>query len=140
MKKSPAISFNAAFLLIVFSLNTLIGLACSLGLDMGFNHHHHPGREMAHHHGKDKAHSHAAHSDKGNCCQDEARKFASADKSVPQLPDFNQAPFLYYSLLPVYYQLLILPPDGIAPSDKYLVQHHHPPIPDIRLAVQSFQI
>jgi hypothetical protein len=41
MNKITSIHFKAAFLLVVFSLNTLVGFACSMGLDMGFNTSHH---------------------------------------------------------------------------------------------------
>ncbi len=37
MKRNTSIQFKAAFLLTVFSLNMVVGFACSLGLDMGFN-------------------------------------------------------------------------------------------------------
>ena len=60
MKKSLSIQLKAVFLLSVFSLNTLAGFGCSVGLDMGFNslskneitepavHHHADGKK--HHH------------------------------------------------------------------------------------------
>ncbi|OQP60150.1 hypothetical protein A3860_34280 [Niastella vici] len=41
MKSSRTIKYKALFLLVSFSLNTVVGFACSLGLDMGFNAHHH---------------------------------------------------------------------------------------------------
>ena len=41
MKRKNAIKFKAAFLLIVFGLNTVVGFACSISLDMGFNTSHH---------------------------------------------------------------------------------------------------
>ena len=37
MKKNITIQIKAVFLLAVFSLNTLIGFACSIGIDIGFN-------------------------------------------------------------------------------------------------------
>ena len=41
MKRNRSIQLKAAFLLLVFGLNTVVGFACSLGLDMGFNIPHH---------------------------------------------------------------------------------------------------
>ncbi len=41
MKRNKSIKFKAAFLLLVFGLNTVVGFACALGLDMGFNTPHH---------------------------------------------------------------------------------------------------
>lgn len=52
MKKKLSIQVKAAFLLIVFSLNTVVGFACAIGIDMGFNASHH-------HHETNEAHSHA---------------------------------------------------------------------------------
>jgi len=87
MKKRRSIQLKAAFLMIVFSLNTLIGFACAVGINMGFNtsHHHedeateavvhihkdgkkHVHHEDAKHHdGSDKDH---AKNGKDNCCND----------------------------------------------------------------------
>src|SRR5689334_8615019 len=41
MKSGLKNSIRAALLLVVFSLNTVIGFACSIGIDMGFNSTHH---------------------------------------------------------------------------------------------------
>ena len=42
MKSKLSIQLKAAFLLVVFGLNTIVGLACAVGIDMKFNtgHHH----------------------------------------------------------------------------------------------------
>lgn len=37
MTKNYTIKLNAFFLLIVFVMNTIVGFACALGVDMGFN-------------------------------------------------------------------------------------------------------
>ena len=50
MKKNSSIQLKAAFLLIVFALNTVLGFACSMGLDMGYNKSHHGGISLAHFH------------------------------------------------------------------------------------------
>jgi hypothetical protein len=41
MTTNRSIQFKAAFLLVVFSLNTLVGFACSVGLKMGSGNSHH---------------------------------------------------------------------------------------------------
>lgn len=41
MKPPRAIQYKALFLLVTFSMNTVVGFACSMGVDMGFNSHHH---------------------------------------------------------------------------------------------------
>jgi len=60
-----SVQFKAAFLLIVFSLSTIVGFACSVGLDMTFNADHHKEtagqQQKSHEHGK--SHEHAASAD-----------------------------------------------------------------------------
>ena len=58
MKRSPSIQLKAAFLLIVFSLNTVVGFACSVGLEMGFNSSHHQEEKAAITHKHDNSHQH----------------------------------------------------------------------------------
>ena len=61
MKQNISIQLKAAFLLTVFGLNTLIGFACAIGLDMGFNTSHHTDEIMetpVHIHGDGKKHHH----------------------------------------------------------------------------------
>ena len=41
MNRKITIQLKAAFLLLVFGLNTIVGFACSLGLNMSFNASHH---------------------------------------------------------------------------------------------------
>ena len=41
MKINISIQLKAAFLLVVFGLNTLVGFACAVGVDMSFNSSHH---------------------------------------------------------------------------------------------------
>ena len=103
MKKHKTIQLKATFLLLVFSLNTIIGFACAVGLDMGFNSKHHHGESISHnskphkhkgksHHHHNKSHSHptkSQHSNNGiqsgatekeNCCNKDATQLSQADK------------------------------------------------------------
>lgn len=41
MKRNPSIRIKATFLLIVFSLSTVVSFACAVGVNMGFNRDHH---------------------------------------------------------------------------------------------------
>jgi len=54
------IQYKAAFLLFVFSLSTIVGFACSLGLNMTFNATHHEvaadNQQPSHEHGKSHEH------------------------------------------------------------------------------------
>lgn len=157
MKRSPSIQLKAAFLLIVFSLNTVVGFACAVGLDMDFNSSHHQEEKtvLAHQnvpaHQHSKAHSHDEQNDlakdhhsskktKDDCCTDEAAKFAMVDKLTPQSIDFSINPVFFTAFLSTFYHFDIFASDSHIPNNKFFVRSHHPPIPDIRVAIQSFQI
>ena len=145
----------------------MVGFACSIGVDMGFNaKHHHDGEEtleasthihangkkhIQHEHQSNRSdHSKSHHHDNlsnreeskngpDNCCNDKVMKFEQLDKAIAQNyavvnPVFFTAfTFAYYNLA-----LAIIPQRSV--SIKYFVRSHHPPIPDIRIAIQSFQI
>ena len=77
MRQNKSIKLKAAFLLTVFALNTVVAFACSMGLNMGYNKHHHSTEKVqpvasAHSHSHEpgtKPHHHttpATHSHDGN--------------------------------------------------------------------------
>lgn len=201
MKKNRSIQLKAAFLLIVFSLNTIVGFACSLGLDMGYNSKHH-GEETAteavvhihkdgkkhihykkkknsnndnsHQQGEEKAtkavvhlhkdgkrhihyekkesHSHdksdthdeannaeKSKKDKDNCCTDKVMNFQQTDKLIPNSVNIIH-PVFSTSFVAPYYDITLLSHKNVVRDIKLFVRNHHPPIPDIRIAIQSFQI
>jgi hypothetical protein len=93
----------ASLLLLVFSINTIAGFACSIGVDMGYNTHHHQGADHPREYGSDETntdgvahHKHAHHhnndkktsagtncgSTDDNCCAGDVTKFIQLDKSV----------------------------------------------------------
>lgn len=134
----------------------MIGFACAIGIDMGFNTTHHHGEKVTdavihiHKDGKkhvhlnedrkhnDEAYDHKEKSDKDNCCNDKVVKITQLDKTLPQ--------FLS-AISPVFFTTFISSFYNIDPlftsqnvSNKYFVRSHHPPIRDIRIAIQSFQI
>ncbi|MEO5782075.1 MAG: hypothetical protein ABIQ07_02325 [Ginsengibacter sp.] len=157
MKVITSIQLKSALLIIVFSLNTIIGFTCAAGIDLGFNSTHHHEEESAevtmHVHADGKKHEHhnevgkhhdqasntnKANDNKDNCCNDEVIKITQLDKSVPQSLS---------AISPGFFTILISSSYNIDPlftsqnvSIKYFVRSHHPPIPDIRIAIQSFQI
>ena len=184
MKKNKSIQIKAAILMIVFSLNTLIGFACSVGLDKVFttNHqeekvtnaevHVHPdGKKHIHQKeevSKTKVHVHAdgkkhlhqekvhkndedfqsksiANSDtppnenEGNCCSGTVTKFEQLDKSItPSSKIFH--PIFFITHVSAFYNTYILYTSYINTGIKYFVRSYHPPIHNIRVAIQSFQI
>jgi hypothetical protein len=164
MKKNISIQFKAALLLAVFGLNTVVGFACAIGIDMGFNskHHHqeesteavvhihsdgkkhlHYEKKDAHQHNKthqhdqDKTH-HNPKDGKDNCCNDLVLKFGQTDKSVPHSLNIVHPPFLV-AFFNVFYNVT-LPYFDVVKDIKQFVRNYHPPIADIRIAIQSFQI
>jgi len=149
MNRNKSIQIKAAFLLIVFSLNTVIGFACAVGLDMGFNSHHHEESAIEvtenHHHDKshhnDEAdiHHHQTNNNKDNCCNDGVMKFQQVDKNIATSFSLIN-PLFFTSFLASYYNIDILSSNNRISDVKYFVRRHHPPIPDIRIAIQSFQI
>ena len=155
MKREISIKLKAALLLIVFSMNTVIGFACATGVDMGFNtaHHHDEdaGPETAvHQHADGQKHKHhneaAKHhqnkkesSKKGGCCNDGVIKFQTLDKSLSGNANISISLPVFVAIIPSYHNLAIFKYAQV-PAQKYLHPFFHPPPPDIRILIQSFQI
>jgi len=129
MKSNKVIQLKAVFLLAVFILNTMVGFACAVGMDMGFNskHHHHKEGTTLHH-----------HQDNENCCNDEAIQFSQLDKLLTQAVNTGvEAPV---ALLHFTYQ-----PDLLSFSkEKQPINSPKKPYVSsargIRVSIQSFQI
>lgn len=155
---------KAIFLLSVFSLNTVVGFACSIGVDMGFNskpHHDeetteavvhihadgkkhiHYEKKNSHDHKKTQHHDqannhHKSKEGKENCCTDQVLKFEQLDKSIPHSLNINHPSFLI-AFLDIFYNDS-LPSYVIVKNIKQFLRGYHPPISSIRIAIQSFQI
>jgi len=169
MKPSKAIKYKALFLLVTFSLNTVVGFACSLGIDMGFNspHHKHDGdghsRHTHSHHGNNHAegHHHSKHfhaeksgqsssgsgntmafktSNDDNCCNNLVVSFQNLDKQVVQKSNLVTPKNSLTSLI-----VLFIP--TINNNVVFVKKVRIPPkipldhsLPDIRIFIQSFLI
>ncbi len=147
------IQLKAIFLLAIFGLNTVVGFACAGGMDMGFNTHHHQHEdaiEVVHVHADGtkyhhaSGHPHAAHKHqhedgKDDCCNDKVLKISQAEKAIPQAAQLL-SPVFFTAFVVAYFNINVAYPAQVSISSKYLVLGHHPPIPDIRIAIQSFQI
>lgn len=143
------LKIRALFLLVVFSLNTLAGFACSIGIDMGYNAHHHS-HESMHGNGHHKHHHHHAVTSaaqlKGvsdDCCAGEVTAFNTMDKSVA-CPDFSlQVPQFLLAFTASFFhpafELKTTDPSAghIAHLRRSWRLHDDT---DIRIAIQSFQI
>lgn len=149
MKRKSSIHIKAAVLLVVFALNTIVGFACAIGIDMGYNsthHHSHEAEPKAHVHKDGSHHHHTKHATekkdvpgKDDCCTDNVVKISQIDKTMPQTAKFISPVFVaafaatYYS---IDFSLLVTAPAVY----RYSVSAYHPPGADIRIAIQSFQI
>ncbi|MEO6455809.1 MAG: hypothetical protein ABIN97_17135 [Ginsengibacter sp.] len=159
MRKNISIQLKAAFLLVVFSLNIIVGFACAVGIDMGFNstHHHNEeateasvhvqanGKKHIHHDAAkhyDEQHNdhHKSESEKGNCCNDKVIKFNEVDKSASHSLKAGISPVFSTILFGAFYYSNVFYTSYIDTGIKYFVRSYHPPIPDIRIAIRSFQI
>lgn len=147
MKRNFSIQLKAAFLLIVFALNTAVGFACSVGMDMGFNtaHHSHNEAEEAPvhvHSGGEKHQHHKAtpkhhHDKKDNCCTGQVIQFQHLDKSFQSntvaigVPAFtvNHSCFFCFGFHK----------EPLVTVQNRIVRFMHPP-PDLRIFIRSFQI
>ena len=148
MNKTHSIQLKATFLLIIFSLNMIVGFACAAGADMGFNTAHHHEKTTAkihvhadgkkHYHNKGK-HKHTHNGEKNDCCNDRVVKISQADKAIPQNAKMLSPVFFNAFTVP-FYNIDISYPSQTYISAKYFVRGNHPPISDIRIAIQSFQI
>ncbi|SHN36157.1 hypothetical protein [Chitinophaga sp. CF418] len=151
MKRNTSIQrFKAALLLTVFLLNTVVGFACAVGLDMGFNPtHHHEHNETGgaqtkgSHHQADVNHHHHHHpqkKEKDNCCNDNVIKVIQTDKSRSPALDFSINPAFFIVFVSTFYNVDLWASSRAKVNSRYFVRSYHPPIPDIRIAIQSFQI
>ncbi len=150
---SRSTKIKAAFLLLVFSMNTVVGVACAAGLGMGSNtadHHDDEAIESMHVHADGEKHIHHEEVGKGrhhnkstddedNCCNKHVAKFSQLDKSVPQSLTIPY-PIFFTTFVSAFYKIEISSLPQSIPSIKYFVRSYHPPIADIRIAIQSFQI
>ena len=173
MKQKLSIQLKAVFLLTVFSLNIIVGFACFLGIDMGFNtplHHDEEKGISAHSHKNDHKHSHnnadnthhkaseagnKKHhhqlevnkdklknkkvADPNDCCNDEVTKLSQTDNVIVQQNVFI-SPVFFTALISLFYNIDSIIPSQAYINKKYFVRGHHPPINNIRIAIQSFQI
>ena len=142
-------------MIVVFAMNTVVGFACAVGVDMGFNSKHHHDDDEAtemsvhvhadgtkhNHHNAEGKHNHhnEDNSKKDDCCNDKVLKISQTDKAVPPVSTLLN-PIFATAFISSFYSIDVLYTHLQIPNIKYFLQNYHPPIPDIRIAVQSFQI
>ena len=154
VEKNISIRLKAIFLLTVFLLNIFVGFACAMGVDMGFNTTHHHDKEATkttvHIHADGKKHEHPdkapkhhhdskEDSEKDGCCNDGVIKFQRLDKNLPANNNTAINIPVFAVLLTSFFGLDIFTPEQV-PVQKYITEFFHPPPPDIRILIRSFQI
>ena len=153
MSARLSIQVKAAFLSLVFSLNTIIGFACVAGLDMGFNskhHHHHDDEEVSsakvtHHHESLKHHhdeelnKNNRSTDDDNCCNKNVIKFSLSDKLLTHVIGTGiEAPVTVVFIHSFY--LFSPAPSAKTTKQIRIFRRGFLNSPDIRVSIQSFQI
>ena len=163
LKKIAPIQVKAGILLFIFSLNMMKGIACSLESVIGLSDHDHcsestpDGSHLANDskttiHLNNKFHKQKSHSDtdkKGlqfksedsdnDCCTDSVVKFNCLDKSVTQNINASLDGLFFVALISNFLFIDIFKDSAIA-SYIYIPPPFHPPAPDIRVFIRSFQI
>lgn len=135
-------------------MNTIVGSACALGIDMGFNNKHHHdedeqttktsvylnGKEHNHHNEEIKNH-HASKNDseKNDCCNDKVIKFQNLEKNLINHNNSIFQPQLIETIVSTLWSINIFKCVNALPQ-FYRTRIFHPPILDILLAIQCFQI
>ncbi len=146
-------SIRALFLLIVFSLNTVAGFACSFGLDMGYNTKHHEAGKKAlsqpHQHAQAHKHIHAHKTingaslkgSKDDCCSNQVNDFTQLDKAVAYNNLLLQPPVFLIATLTNFFNYDKEESTSSVKSKFQTVRRWRPlNDTDIRIAIQSFQI
>jgi hypothetical protein len=146
------------FIASAFSLNTVVGFTCSIGLDLGFNADHHnkeapepvvhiheDGKRHTHYEGKETSHHQEpaenhqqSKEEEDNCCNQHVLKIEQLDKAIPGSFTIIHPVFLN-TFFAVFYNTE-LPGADIVKNIKQFVRCYHPPISDIYIAVQTFRI
>lgn len=141
MNTNRSIKIKAFILLALLVFQTLGSFACSidhLPLENKADQH------KAHHHthtlttGMDNPHKQHQGAQQ-DCCKDASAHLVKADKLIGQMLTLPLLPiFLIHA--PAAYSIAFLRDAPETAKPVYVLPDHHPPISDIRIAIQSFQI
>jgi hypothetical protein len=143
MKKNLSIPLKAAFLLTVFSLNTIIGFGWSFGIHVCCHSCHQQEPLVKPHlfcHVHDKAKDNESKGCTKPCCCDLIIKLFQVDKTFNcSFTNFKSGyPATFISS---FYNVYASNNSKSCPAIKFFIRRHHPPaVPDIRIAIQSLQV
>jgi len=155
MKFNKPIQLKAVFLLIVFSLNTMIGFACAVRVNLGTHtkhshtHHHHGNgvKNHSHHHDESEAHHHHHDHKKtsntagedDNCCTGKVSQLSQTDK-LPAQTIYSGIP-VPVTLAPLHFLYRVFLPAITPEINKIQVARPYTLTSrGIRVSIQSFQI
>ena len=125
------VQLKAAFLSIVFFINMIRAFAWTSNTSMRFN----TGtREI-----KIIAYWKSHHPGKGTCYNHHVTKFSHVHKYFPQ-SFFGLNALLTQTLTWSFSIICILPASVSFDDIRYFVRGHHPPTPDIRIAIRSSRV
>lgn len=144
---------KAIFLQMVFSLNTLAGFACSLGVEMGYNSKHHKhdkhfneGHKHEAGHGQGQGHSQkysgpVFSNPNKDCCSNQVNSFTKLDKSVVHNNLLLKVPIFYISSVSKF-SIEGKDEPGITVNSRFQFVRRSCSLDDtdIRISIQSFQI
>ncbi len=136
---------KAVLLLLVFSLNTLVGSACSLSKVFHQSHHHQSSAMHSHGEGVKHEHDHSgSHHDAGeegeDCCSRSSVAFNHLDKSVAQNFATPVLTFPVHPFTEFYNTFLLLRRQDDGTAITYTRWRPPATIQDLRIVMQSFQI
>lgn len=135
----------------MFSINTVVGVACAIGMDFNTSHHdyevaevsvdiHEIGKKHQSHNGADKDHHDKKDtSKKDDCCNNKVIKFQSLDKNLNQNAKAVISVSAFVAIISTFMVSDVFKIAKASPP-KYKNRFFYPPSPDIRIAIQSFQI
>ena len=125
------------FLLIVFSMSGLVGFACSIGIDMGYNAGHHNSKFNKTRCCNDQQ---KGENSKDDCCANFVTQFNIMDKSVADPPLLNP-PVFFLALISTFTSSVTLAPgfEGITKIQSFR-RSYFLSDKDVRISIQSFQI
>jgi hypothetical protein len=153
MSVKSSIQVKAAYLLLVFSLNTIVGFACAAGLDMGFNakhRHHHDDdhvsftrvsnhQEFLTQHHEEELNKNYKSTDDDNCCNNGVVKLSQSDKLLTHVVSASiETPVSLVLLHSLY--LFYLNPTAEISRQIRVFRRGFFNSPDIRVSIRSFQI
>lgn len=134
MNRKVSIRFKALILLVLLVFQTLAGFACAMEHIPGL-----PGTpdkttiQLQHHAGQH-------HSTKNDCCKEASAHLVKADKLNSSPLTIPLLTALFLLLPPVPNTIAFLHIESVVPLPYCGLREYHPPIPDIRIAMQRFQI